>query len=220
MTCWGNAHETLCADTDCRSSWERQEKDITSGGQTRMAGTAGVASTEQSRHECQKHLHKLDTASHLVAFIRPRRGIQDKEQPSVGQTRMAFAREGKRKTHQARRTDMIGTRAEGCKVVRGECKACRKTQAGLTLSRHAWCKHVANGKGKKRLEQGRSLRGSQSVKQTRMLQGTARAGRSYAPLSIRPRRWAMSYIEERAQCECVRECCIRRTWKRGEEKNS
>ena len=78
---------------------ERQEKDIISGGQTRRAGTAGVASTEQSRHECQKHLHKLDTASHIVAFIRPRWGIQDKEQPSVGQTRMAEAREGKRKTH-------------------------------------------------------------------------------------------------------------------------
>ena len=78
---------------------ERQEKDIISGGQTRRAGTAGVASTEQSRHECQKHLRKLDTASHLVAFIRPRRGIQDKEQLSVGQTRMAEAREGKRKTH-------------------------------------------------------------------------------------------------------------------------
>ena len=30
----------------------------------------------------------------------------------------------------------------------------------------------------------------------------------------------MSYIEERAQCECVRECCVRRTWKRGEEKDS
>ena len=184
-----------------------------------MAGTVGVASTEQSRHECQKHLHKLDTASHLVAFIRPRRGIKTKSNQVSGRHewhKRVKARERRTK----RRADMIGTRAEGCKVVRGECKACRKTQAGLTLSRHAWCKRVANGKGKKRLEQGRSLRGSQSVKQTRMLQGTARAGRSYAPLSIRPRRWAMSYIEERAQCECVRECCIRRTWKRGEKKNS
>ena len=46
-----------------------------------------------------------------------------------------------------RRTDTIGTRHEGCKVARGECKACRKTKAGLGLSRHAWRKHVANGKG-------------------------------------------------------------------------
>ena len=50
-----------------------------------------------------------------------------------------------------RRTDTIGTREEGCKVARGECKACRKTKAGLGLSRHAWRKHVANGKGKERL---------------------------------------------------------------------
>ena len=42
MTCWGNAHD----------SWEREEKDIISGGQTRMARTVGAASTEQSRHEC------------------------------------------------------------------------------------------------------------------------------------------------------------------------
>ena len=56
-----------------------------------------------------------------------------------------------------RRTDTIGTREEGCKVARGECKACRKTKAGLGLSRHAWRKHVANGKGKERLEQGRCL---------------------------------------------------------------
>ena len=51
-----------------------------------------------------------------------------------------------------RRTDTIGTRDEGCKVACGECKACRKTKAGLGLSRHAWRKHVANGKGKERLE--------------------------------------------------------------------
>ena len=55
-----------------------------------------------------------------------------------------------------RRTDTIGTRHEGCKVARGECKACRKIKAGLGLSRHAWRKHVAYGKGKERSEQGRS----------------------------------------------------------------
>ena len=87
--CKYRAEQTCSVSADGRSSWERQEKDIISGGQARRAGTAGVASTEQSRHECQQHLHKLDTASHLVAFIRPRWGIQDKGQPSVGQTRMA-----------------------------------------------------------------------------------------------------------------------------------
>ena len=62
-----------------------------------------------------------------------------------------------RERYTKQRTDTIGAHDEGCKVARGECKACRKTKAGLGLSRHAWRKHVANGKGKKRLEQGRSL---------------------------------------------------------------
>ena len=34
-----------------------------------------------------------------------------------------------------RRTDTIGTRDEGCQVACGECKACRKTKAGLGLRR-------------------------------------------------------------------------------------
>ena len=48
----GATRMRLCADTDGRRSWERQEKDIISGGQTCMARTVGAASTEQSRHEC------------------------------------------------------------------------------------------------------------------------------------------------------------------------
>ena len=71
-----------------------------------------------------------------------------------------------------RRTDTIGTRDEGCKVARGECKACRKTKAGLGLSSHAWRKHVANGKAKERLEQGRSLQTQGRSLQTRTPQAT------------------------------------------------
>ena len=118
-----------------------------------------------------------------------------------------------------RRTDTIGTREEGCKLARGDCQACRKAKASQASGRHAWRKHVGNSKGQKRLGQGRSLWGSLSVAQTGMLEAPARAGHSHAQLFIRPRCWATSYIEERAQCECVRECCIRRTWKRGEEKD-
>ena len=71
-----------------------------------------------------------------------------------------------RERYTKRRTDASGACDEGCKVARGERKACRKTKAGLGLIRHAWRKHVANGKGKKRLEQGRSL-------QTRTPQATS-----------------------------------------------
>ena len=84
-----------------------------------------------------------------------------------------------------RRADTIGTRAGGCKLARGDCQACRKTKASQASGRHAWRKHVGNSKGQKRLGEG-----------------------SHAQLFIRPRCWATSYIEERAQCECVRECCI------------
>ena len=36
-----------------------------------------------------------------------------------------------RERYTKRRTDTIGACDEGCKVARGECKACRKTKAGL-----------------------------------------------------------------------------------------
>ena len=96
-----------------------------------------------------------------------------------------------RERYTKRRTDTIGACDEGCKVARGECKACRNTKAGLGLRRHAWRKHVANGKGKKRLEQGKSL-------QTRTPQAT---GESVVYRKAQGKRNPNQSIMLRVDCE-------------------